>query len=213
MWLNDQAYFEKDSGLVASAFSIHFGEDFVGEDFLELACAKPLGKLFRNAQRGIKFLGLDFPIEEAIQGLMDDDDDFEKLMKLLQILHHLAKHDEIEYLSSGGYLSTEVNEGSDEIHKYIFNNFNKTIQLQDVAKIAGMNPSAFSRYFKRIHRKTFSNYLIEIRIGYACKLLMENKSSISAICYESGFNNLSNFNKQFRRVKGMNPSEFIRLHR
>ncbi len=213
MWLNDNSYFQKNSGLLASAYSIHFGEDFVGEDFLNLECAEPINKLFKKAQRGIKFLGLGFSIQEAIQKLIAEKDDFTRLMQLLQILHHLARHDEIVFLSSDGYLNTKVQEGSDEIHEYIFKNFNQSIQLRDVATIAGMNPSAFSRYFKRIHRKTFSRYLIEIRIGYACKLLMENKTNISAICYESGFNNLSNFNKQFRRVKGMNPSEFIRLHR
>lgn len=213
MWLNDNAYFQKDSGLIASAYSIHFGEDFVGQGFLSLECAEPISRLFKRAQRGIKFLDLGFPIQEEIQKLIVEKDDFNRLLQLLHVLHQLAKHDETVFLSSDGYLSTEVHEGSDEIHEYIFNNFNRSIQLQDVATIAGMNPSAFSRYFKRIHRKTFSRYLIEIRIGYACKLLMESKTNISAICYESGFNNLSNFNKQFRRVKGMNPSEFIRLHR
>lgn len=212
MWLNDDAYFQKNSGLIASAFSIHFREDFVGKEFLDLYCSEHLSKLFEKAKRGIQFVGLRFPIQDAINQLIAEKDDFKKLIHLLQILHHLAKHENIDLLSSEGYLNAKINEGSDETHEYIFKNFNKPIQLKDVASVAGMNPSAFSRYFKRIHRKTFSRYLIEIRIGYACKLLMENQLNVSAICYESGFNNLSNFNKQFKRIKDMNPSEYIRLH-
>ena len=104
-------------------------------------------------------------------------------------------------------------EHSDKTHEYIFKNFTKQILLSDVAAIAHMNPTAFSRYFKRIHRKTFSRYLIEIRIGYACKLLIENKINVSSACYESGFNNISNFNKQFRNIMNMSPSQYIKQHR
>ncbi|KAA3633291.1 MAG: helix-turn-helix domain-containing protein [Bacteroidetes bacterium] len=212
MWLNYDSYFQKNSGLIASAYSIHFREDFVGKAFLNLNSTSHLSNLFEKARRGIRFLDLNFSIQTAIRQLIEEKDDFQKLMQLLRILHQLAKHEKITLLSSEGYLNTKISEGSDEIHEYIFKNFKNSIQLNDVASIAGMNPSAFSRYFKRIHQKTFSRYLIEIRIGYACKLLIENKSNISAVCYESGFNNLSNFNKQFRKIKGLNPSEFIRLH-
>jgi AraC-like DNA-binding protein len=133
-------------------------------------------------------------------------------MKVLNILHQLAKHKEISLLSSEGYFNLGLGDESDKTHEFIFTNFNQPIQLSDVAAIAQMNPSAFSRYFKRVHRKTFSRYLIEIRIGYACKLLIENKYNISSICYKSGFNNISNFNKQFRSIKEMSPSSYVRLH-
>lgn len=212
MWLNDDEYFQENSARIASAFSIHFREDFVGKEFLNLPSTAHLSRLFEKAKRGIRFVALDFPIQAAIHQLIEEKDNFQELMQLLQILHQLAKHKNISLLAGEGYLHTKINEGSDEMHEYIFENFNQPIQLKDVAAVAGMNPSSFSRYFKRIHRKTFSRYLIEIRIGYACKLLMENQSNISMVCYKSGFNNLSNFNKQFRKIKGMNPSEYIRLH-
>lgn len=213
MWLNDATYFQGNPDLTASALSIHFREDFVGREFLNLDSTAHLSLLFEKAKSGIRFVDLDFPIQRVIHQLIAEKDAFQKLILLLDMLSQLAKHENISLLSSEGYLNTNINEGSDKTHEYIFKHFNTPIQLKDVAAIAGMNPSAFSRYFKRIHRKTFSRYLIEIRIGYACKLLMENKANISAICYESGFNNLSNFNKQFRKIKQMNPSEFIRLHR
>lgn len=213
MWLNDDDYFQPNSGLVASAFSIHFREDFVGREFLNYYSTDHLSKLFEKAKRGIKFIDLGFPIQSAVNKLVEEKDDFQKLIQFLQILHRIAKHDNITLLSSEGYLNNKIDEGSDKILEYVFENFTSSIRLREVAAIAGMNISAFSRYFKRIHRKTFSKYLIEIRIGYACKLLMEKKTNISSICYESGFNNLSNFNKQFQKIKGMNPSEFIRMYR
>ena len=212
MWLNDAAYFQQNSSLTAVAYSIHFREDFMGQTFLGLESAAPITALFEKAKRGIKFIDLSFSIMEEITQLIQEKDAFQQLLKLLFLLHQLAKHETTIVLSSEGYLFSKLVDGSDKTSEYIFNNFNKPIQLADVAARQGMNPSAFSRYFKRIHRKTFSRYLIEIRIGFACKLLMENKLNISIICYESGFNNLSNFNKQFRKIKGMSPKEYIRLH-
>ena len=81
-----------------------------------------------------------------------------------------------------------------------------------MATVINMNPSAFSRFFKRIHRKNFTTYLNEIRIGYACKLLIEGKQKVISICYDSGFNNISNFNRQFKKIKKMTPTEFVHLY-
>ena len=100
----------------------------------------------------------------------------------------------------------------DKIYEYIINNFKETISLEKVASIAHMNPSAFSRFFKRVNRKTFTQYVSEIRIGYACKLLIENKYNVSEVCYESGFNNISNFNRQFKKAMNYSPSEYLKLH-
>jgi len=213
MWLNDKNYFQSNSKLMADALCIHFKEDFTGKPFLELAGTEPLTELFKNARRGIRFINLNFPAGEMMLELAGEKDEFQRLLKLLELLHQLARHPQIKLLSSEGYLERKLDEQSDKTHEFIFKNFTKQILLSEVAAIARMNPSAFSRYFKRIHRKTFSRYLIEIRIGYACKLLIENKINVSSACYESGFNNISNFNKQFRNVMNMSPSQYIKQHR
>ena len=124
----------------------------------------------------------------------------------------MANHAEFELLSSEGFTNSfkqNQNESLDKTYEYIFEYFAQPISLTDVAGIANMNPSAFSRFFKRVNRKTFSRYLNEVRIGFACKQLIENKSNIASICYESGFNNISNFNRQFRAIKKMSPSECL----
>ena len=107
-------------------------------------------------------------------------------------------------------MSGEKNLG--EVYECIIKNFKENISLNDVAKVANMNPSAFSRFFKRINRKTYSEYLNGVRVGYACKLLIEEKYSISEICFDSGFNNISNFNRQFKKTMNYSPSDYMKLH-
>ena len=91
-------------------------------------------------------------------------------------------------------------------------NFTQKISLNDVSEVAAMTPSAFSRHFKRHANKTFSNFLSQIRIGYACKLILEKDLSISQACFESGFQTLSNFNRQFKEITGYNPLKYKRMY-
>lgn len=214
MWLSDEAYFEEGSDLVSEAIGIHFKEDFLGMDFLNSMEMKPILQLVKKAGRGIKFSNLDVELERLIKDLVNLEP-FHKVMQLVQVLYRLAGHEDYKLLSSPGFLNSfnkTENKSLDEIYEFVFKNFNQPIGSKDVAKIAKMNPSAFSRFFKRIHRKTFTRYLNEIRVGYACKLLIENRNNITPVCYESGFNNISNFNRHFKSIMGMSPSDYIKLH-
>ncbi|MCM4167465.1 Melibiose operon regulatory protein [Arenibacter antarcticus] len=214
MWLNDEVYFEDHSELSSEAIAIHFKEDFLGMDFLKTMEMKSISQLIKRASQGIKFVGIDTTVLTKIRGLLTLDP-FNKTIRLLEILQLLAIHEEYQLLSSPGFLNSfnkTDNKNLDEIYEFIFKNFNQPIGSKDVAEIAKMNPSAFSRFFKRIHRKTFTSYLNEIRIGYACKLLIENRDNITPVCYESGFNNISNFNRHFKSIMGMSPSAYIKLH-
>jgi len=91
---------------------------------------------------------------------------------------------------------------------FVFKNFSREISIAEVAAILNISRNSFCRYFKTRTNKVFSEFLSEVRVGNACKLLIENKMSISQICYESGFNNMSNFYRQFKNVKQITPSEF-----
>jgi AraC-like DNA-binding protein len=94
------------------------------------------------------------------------------------------------------------------VHDYTMANYRTSINLDEVASLAGMATSAFCRYFKTRTNKPFFDFVSELRVGFACKLLMDNQLSITQICYESGFNTLSNFNKQFKHLKKKTPSEY-----
>lgn len=214
MWLNDPKYFQGDSHLVAEAISIHFKEDFLGEPFLQLQEIKPIVELFKKAEQGIQFRNVPKSLRQAIINL-NDETDFNKTYQFIGVLHQLALHEDFKILASSGYVTSlklEESKLSNKVIAYIFKNFNQDIDLNSVAEIVNMNPSAFSRSFKRVHRKTFSKYVNEIRIGYACKLLMENELNVAAIAFESGFNNLSNFNRQFKMIKKMSPSIYLKKH-
>lgn len=214
MWVNDDRYFEPNSKLTAEDIVIHFREEFLGRDFFETKEMKPISQLLTKAKYGIKFISIPLDIPLKIKKLSTFNS-FKRTIELLTMLNTLSQHKNYEILSSEGYIKTfnkTKNVTLDNTYEYIFENFNKPISLEDVANVANMNPSAFSRYFKRINRKTFSKYLNEVRIGYACNQLIEQKGNIASICYDSGFNNISNFNRQFKNITLKSPSEYLRHH-
>jgi len=214
MWLNDKQYFEADSILEAEAIVIHFKEDFAGNDFLKMPEMSTIAKLLERSDQGIKFSGDLGLFNDQIKKIHELSD-FDRTMKFIQLLNYLAKNYDHTLLSSNGFINSFNKTGRnnlDKVYEHIVKNFKDNITRSDVAEIANMDPSAFSRFFKRIHRKTFTEYLLEVRIGYACKLLIENKNNISEICYESGFNNLSNFNRQFKKAMKCSPTDYSRLH-
>ncbi len=214
MWLNDHIYFEDSSALLAEAIAVHFKEDFLGYDFLKAPEMNHISNFINKSKYGIKFLNLPKNIVTSILELQNTSG-FERTILFLNILNKLAKHDSYKLLASDGYINSfykNENKHLDKIYEYVFNNFKNRINLSDVAEIAHMNSSAFSRYFKRVNRKTFTRYINEIRIGYACRLIIENKFNITTICYESGFNTTSNFNRQFKSITKMAPSEYLKKY-
>jgi AraC-like DNA-binding protein len=211
MWLNDDMYFEDSPDLIAEATAVHFKESFLGREFFELPEMVHISRLFAKARRGVKFVSINKDVIDSIQGMLRVEG-FERTMGFVRILDLLARHTNFELLASEGYVNASFKNDKrnlDRMYAYIFKNFTGSISLVTVAEIVHMNPSAFSRFFKRLNHKTFSKYINEIRVGYACKLLIENKDTITSICYESGYNNISNFNRQFRSVTRMSPSEYL----
>jgi AraC-like DNA-binding protein len=91
---------------------------------------------------------------------------------------------------------------------FVLKNFHREISLQEVASLVNLSENSFSRYFSKRTRKPFISFLNEVRLSHACKLLIENQKSVSLISFECGFGNLSNFNRQFRKVYGTNPLTF-----
>ena len=214
MWLNDEAYFQENTELRAEAVAVHFKREFLGKDFFSIPEMKLISNLLDRAGRGIKFRNLEQVLVTKIVDLKNHDSTT-RIFKMIEVLFLLAKQEDVEFLSSSsfvnGFHKTE-NRRLDKIYEYVFENFNKPISSSDVAEIADMNKSSFSRFFARTHKKSFTAYLNEIRVGYACKLLLENNESITSIAYMSGFNNISNFNRQFRSIHGASPSSYLKNH-
>ena len=214
MWLNDKEYFEEDSKLEAKAIGIHFNEHFAGKEFFDMSEMIVIKDLIEKAKHGIKFSGDLALVTKWIKNI-NKLEGFDRTIKFFKILNLLAMQEDYKLLSSSGFINSFKMTGKknlENVYEYIIKNFKENITLTDVANVAHMNPSAFSRFFKRINRKTFSEYLNEVRVGYSCKLLIENKNNISEICFESGFNNISNFNRQFKKTMHYSPTEYVKLH-
>ncbi|MDZ7900732.1 MAG: AraC family transcriptional regulator [Arcicella sp.] len=211
LWRSDEVYFRPDSGLQTHGIVLYFTEDFLGKEFFEKNEMLKLRTLLLNASRGLEIKGdLRTKILQILSQLIHLQG-FDGILKVLEMLNLLANFNDFEYISSIGYTNpykSSETERMRKVHDYTLANYRTSMNLDEVASLAGMATSAFCRYFKARTNKTFFDFVSELRIGFACKLLMDNQLSITQICYESGFNTLSNFNKQFKHLKGQTPSEY-----
>lgn len=136
---------------------------------------------------------------------------FASILQLLRILEILASTKEYHYISSIHYEDSFNQHETDRLNKvyeYVFQNFRKRVSLEEIAELLHMTPTSFSRYFAMKNNKPFSRFVTEIRIKHACEMLTETDASIAEICYECGFNTLSNFNRQFKEVTLKTPTHY-----
>jgi AraC-like DNA-binding protein len=215
LWQSDHEYFNGDKELMTEGIVIYFPENFLGNDFLYKNEMYKIKQLFLKAQRGLDIFGT--TAEKAIDLILDSlkVEDFDRILTLLNLLNLLANSSEYKLLASEGYSNSLTETETDRmnrVHAYVMRNFREKITLDSVAAIANMSPTSFSRYFKTHANKTFSDFLTEIRIGYSCKLLIGQKINISQVCYDSGFNTVSNFNRQFKAFTHYNPIEYRRKY-
>lgn len=208
---NDKIYYEEDSALTAEAIVIHFTEDFPGNGFFDISEMKPVKKLLMDSVTGFAITGRTRRlIAQKMISMLSMDGPL-RIIELLTILNQLSETKEKEQLASPGFVQNFKTSGSERITKvcdFIMQNFTADLTLRQVAKIANMSPNAFCSFFKQRTRKTFINFLNEIRVGYACKLLSGDQYNISETCYLCGFQNLSNFNRQFKNILNKTPYQY-----
>ncbi|GAB3527650.1 AraC family transcriptional regulator [Pontibacter brevis] len=213
---NDKKFYEENSGLSARNISIFFQVESLGERFLSLPEVNPIQKLLLSSKRGIRINGETKKKATALVEQMLYLEGFERLMQLFNFLHLLSLSKELELLSSVGFDGPQNDSDSkkmNDVFNYIMNNFSEEVKLQKAASIANMSTNAFCRYFKQHTRKTFSSFLNEIRIGHACRLLIEDRWNIRETAFECGFDNISYFNRQFKDITSYTPTEYVKLHR
>lgn len=206
---------ETDSSMPYSTV-VHFNENFLGEKFLCLPEVNSIKALFEKAKRGIwiKEQNLREKVLMHVEKIYQSNGLY-KILALLECLMciSLTKHPAL--LSSIGfkYEHREVeNERLNTIYDFSIQNFRKKLFLDEVAALINLTPTSFCRYFKSRTGKTYSQFLIEIRIGYACRLLLENKLTVKEICFESGFNNFTSFHETFKSITGKTPKTYQGQH-
>ncbi len=207
-WRFDDCYFDEHADNNADIRVAHFCEDFWGTQFLHLPENINLKKILDKAKRGIQVTGRSRQkVAELLEELLHIDGPH-RISLLIEALNIVADCKEPEALSSIGFKHDFVDAENDRvnaIYDYSLKNFKRPIQLEEIASIANISPNSFCRYFKSRTRKTYSQFLIELRVGHACKLLIENNLSIKQLCYESGFNNFTSFHKYFKMITGKSP--------
>jgi AraC-like DNA-binding protein len=198
--------------LITSAVVVQFTDHFWGNDFIELPECKSLKILFETAAQGLKLKnGLAAKLSPLIREL-EQLQGLSRIIRLCECLQMIAATPDYETISTQEVKTFQArNRGRiDKIFQYTIENFTEPISLADVAGTAGMSIPAFCSYFKKSTKKTYIDFLNEIRIGHACKLLIDTQKSVLEICYESGFNTLANFNKQFLKMKKLTPTGYRR---
>lgn len=194
-----------------SAVVIQFKMDFLGEYFFDLPEMKRIKQLLLVSKAGIR-------VPKYVVGLIKEEIDrmqflneFQRLTSLLNILGTLSEASDLEEIDGGFsaiYHSENENLRLQRVFAYLIEHFKEDISLHEIAKVAHLSPTSFCRYFKSNTGKTFLEVINEYRIQNACQLLKRKQLSVSQIAFESGFNDISYFNKLFKKVKGVNPLAF-----
>ena len=216
LYRSDKTYYEKDTSLVSRATVVYFNENFMGDGFLRLPPIAPIRKLLALANRGIKFKGkASEELQQQIQHLDHQRNSIGRIIDLLSILKIMAETKEYELLLNNDftkYVSEDECERINNVYQFIIDNYTKNPTLDEVSQVANMSTTAFCRYFKSHTNKTYTQFLNDIKIDNVCRLLLDQRLSISQICFETGFNNFTHFNDQFKKNVGMTPKQYQASH-
>lgn len=192
--------------------TIQFTSDVLPETLLNKYQFHSIRQMLERARLGLAFSQLTImKIYGQLDKLTHQQHGFHAVLNFLDLLYDLSLADDSRILASSSFARIKTTNESRRVNKvqqYIANHFNEEIRLNQLADLAGMTPVAFSRFFHQRTGRSLSDYIIEIRLGVASRMLIDTTKMVAEICYESGFNTLSNFNRLFRKFKGCTPSEF-----
>ena len=209
--LCDPEYYNHPDGFQGEGIVIQFVRDFLGEKFFLVNENSCLNRFISGSARGYAFFGETKNSLITIILKMKDMNDCDRFYSLMSIFRIFSNTAEYNILSSPAFNEPFWQDETGAMQKalkYILQNFQKQISIKDLLDVTNMSNTSFYASFKQTYRMPFKDYLLNIRVGYACKLLTDASQNISGIAYESGFGNISNFNRQFKKIKGITPSQF-----
>lgn len=209
---NENSYTLPDSEERAKSIVIHFSKNSLGNDFLALPEAEKITKLLDNCSCGFDIMGKTNQKVKKTMKKMVKQKGISRWQSLLKILMIISTSKELEQISNSNLegFNNKESERLTKVFEYIHSNYMNEIKLSDIAKMASMTETSFSRFFIQRTRKSLSSFIMEIRLNSACNMLQTNNANIAEIGYLNGFNNLSNFNRQFRKYYNHSPKEYRR---
>jgi AraC-like DNA-binding protein len=211
VWKNDDDFYQDNKDLMVDVYVIQFREDALRDGFFDLPEFIHIKKLFLLGQRGILITGKEHHELADLIKKVYTSSGIDRLIVFLKTLDMFAKATGYELLSSPGYTNLYNFSDTERINKimnFLMENYNKEIKMNEIAGLVNLNISSFCRYFRSRTHKTCSQFVNEIRIAHACKLLINRNMTISEICYETGYNNISHFNRQFKLITSLTAREY-----
>ncbi|WP_175633350.1 AraC family transcriptional regulator [Pedobacter ghigonis] len=201
----------EDAAEESVSIVVQFREDFLGDYFFNIPEMNKITKLLKDSSSGLQFTGDTTAARQMMNALLQENNSFKKLIILLDLLQLLATATRYSMLQKQNEFAFLSFSGMERIHQvlaYIVDNFQHEVSLEAAANIANMSTHAFCKYFKRITRKTFIGVVNDYRVDYALRELINTDKSISQICYDSGFKDVSNFHKTFRSKMNISPLQY-----
>ncbi|MBZ5856316.1 AraC family transcriptional regulator [Flavihumibacter profundi] len=211
IWMNDESYLHGENAGRAIAIVVYFHPSLFDAGLFSLEEASHIKELLHKSQSGIfiqhrtrAMIATKMENLLALKG-------FEKVLGLLEILHLLSSSTDLASINSGNLSTAESKSEKDrlcEVYRFVHENFRNDIQLKDVAQLTNLTPQSFCRLFKKRNNIHFVEYLNQVRISNACKLLLDSDWTVSEIAYNCGYKTISNFNKLFKETTGHSPKNY-----
>lgn len=210
---SDAIYHSGNTDLRVKGTIIQFEKDFMYYAINHYPHFTKIKKLLYESQRGIHFTSACLPKLESLIEELPLETGLNQLMLFLEILKEMSETDNRQIISTTDFVNETIYDTAriDKIISFLNKNYTRNISLEEIASFAAMNTSAFCRYFKSKTGKSFKNYILDMRIGYACKLLLMEDISISQLSSQCGFDTISHFNKTFKKNMGYVPSQYRKV--
>lgn len=214
VWKNNREHYE-NKGLVSDCIVIQFQPNCFGSDFFSLPEVAEIAQLLEESKFGIRFSESACSLAKPRLHELCQAHFARKIVLFLEIMD-ICAHDENRYALTTLPLSV-VQHDADlqrmaKVYEFVVNRLNEEIRPEDIAGLLGLTVPSFCRFFRRCSGNTFTDFVNRLRIEYAAKLLLSGKHSFTSVCYEAGYNSVSYFNRMFKRIKDMTPSEFIQAY-
>lgn len=208
---HERKYLQRTDEKIGESVVVLFEPEMLGNTFLNLPEAKFMRHVVEASKLGLRITGDTRKKVAKIAEDMLNESPAKRMIHLLSALEIISSTQEYETISSNGFFHEVNNLDKSRINKifeYTFNNFQRKILVEDVAALIAMGKHSFCRYFKAKTKKTYLDFLIEVRIGHACRLLVEQDMNVAEIGYACGYNNISHFYHQFKAITNKHPLEY-----
>lgn len=197
--------------------TIQFSGDIFGNELLSKNQFASIQRMLRRAEHGLSFpLSTIMKVYSVLDDIANDNERFVQFLKSLYILYELSVSEGTRVLASSSFAHSPRKVESrrvEKVRQYIDEHYSDQLKLADLAALVGMNPVSFSRFFHQRTGRTLSEYIVDIRLGRAARMLVDTSKTVSEICYECGFNNLSNFNRTFKARRNCTPRDFRAMYK